>query len=75
MREVDLPVLEDPLADGALVVLVLEARLLVEVHVCLGGAEMLAAAAADGAGEVARVQLSVVVVLAHVQLVVPLKPE
>lgn len=67
--------LEDSLADGALVVLVLEAGLFVEVHVGLGGAEVLAAAVADGAREVLGVQRGVVVVLPHVQPVVTLEAE
>lgn len=73
VREVHLPVLEHALADGALVVLVLEARLLVEVHVRLRGAEVLADAAAHAARQVPRVQRRVVVVLPHVQLVVALE--
>jgi hypothetical protein len=57
--------LENPLADGALVVLRLETRLFVEVHVHLRSAEMLAAAIADGARQV----------FSHVQLEVALEAE
>lgn len=67
--------LEHPLADRALVVLVLEARLLVEVHVCLRRAQVLADAAADAARQVLGVQRRVAVVLPHVDLVVALESE
>lgn len=66
VRKIHLPVLEDSLADGALVVFVLEARLFVEVGVSLRGAEVFALAAADVAREQRGVQVRVVVVLAHV---------
>lgn len=75
MGEVYFPELEDSLADGTLVVLVLESHLLVVSHVRLRGPQVLAAAPADGARQVLRVQVRVVVVLAHVDLVVALEPE
>lgn len=67
--------LEDSLADGALIVFVLEARLLVEVHVHLCGAQVLTPAPADGTSQVLGVEVRVVVMFAHVQLVVALELE
>lgn len=75
MREIYLPVLEDSLAYGALVVLGLEAGLLVPVHVRLGRAEVLAAALADGAREEGGVDVGVLVMLAHVDLEVTFELE
>lgn len=45
------------------------------VHMRLRSAKMLAFSVANGASEVFRIEVSVVVVLAHVSLVVALKPE
>lgn len=67
--------LEDSLTNGALVVLVLEARLLVVVHVRLRSAEVLATSTTDGAREVHGVEVGIVVVRAHMDLVVALELE
>lgn len=75
MSEIYLSVLKDPLADGALVVLVLEASLFMEIHVRLCSAKVLAAATTNSASQMHRVQVRVRVVLAHVQFVVALEPE
>lgn len=75
MREVHLAVLKDAFANGTLVVFIFEARLFVEVHVRLCGAEMFALAVAYRAREVFGVEVGIVVVLAHVQLVVALEFE
>lgn len=75
MCQIHFPVLEDAFADGALIVFVLEAGLLVESHVSLRRAQVLASAVADGARQVFGVQVRVGVVLAHVQTVVALEAE
>lgn len=75
VREVDLAVLKNPLADRALIVFVLEACLLVVCHMRLRGTEVLAAASADVAREVLGVEVGVAVVLTHVDLVVTLELE